>query len=123
LINNIADPSPGLGWMNVERKTLRDRGKPNLVLCLALIHHIVLSANIPLKSFVQWLASLGGAVIIEYITKDDPMVKVLLQNKKDNFSDYSQDNFESNLTSFFDLKTSQSLESGTRIIYFATPKT
>jgi len=122
LINNIADPSPGLGWLNTERKILRDRGKPNLVLCLALIHHIVLSANIPLKGFIQWLASLGGALIIEYVTKDDPMVKVLLQNKEDNFSDYNQDHFENSLKAFFDINTSQSLESGTRIIYFATPK-
>jgi SAM-dependent methyltransferase len=122
LINNVADPSPGLGWMNTERKVLRDRGKPNLVLCLALIHHIVLSANIPLKGFIQWLASLGGAVIIEYVAKDDPMVKVLLQNKEDNFSDYNQDHFENSLKTFFNIKTSQSLESGTRIIYFATPK-
>jgi SAM-dependent methyltransferase len=122
LINNVADPSPGLGWMNLERKILRDRGKPNLILCLALIHHIVLSANIPLKGFIQWLASLGGAVIIEYVTKDDPMVKVLLQNKEDSFSDYNQENFENSLKEFFDIKTFQQLESGTRIIYFVTPK-
>jgi SAM-dependent methyltransferase len=122
LINNVADPSPGLGWMNTERKILKDRGKPNLILCLALIHHVVLSANIPLRRFIQWLASLGGAVIIEYVSKDDPMVKVLLQNKEDNFSDYNQDHFENSLKNFFDIKTSQSLESGTRIIYFATPK-
>ena len=122
LISNVADPSPGLGWMNTERKILRDRGKPDLILCLALIHHVVLSANIPLRSFIQWLASLGGAVIIEYVTKDDPMVKVLLQNKEDNFSDYNQDHFENSLKTFFDIKTSQSLESDTRIIYFAAPK-
>ena len=122
LVNNIADPSPGLGWMNLERKILRDRGTPNLILCLALIHHIVLSANIPLKGFIQWLASLGGALIIEYVTKDDPMVKVLLQNKEDNYSDYNQEHFESCLKEFFDIKASQPLESGTRIIYYATPK-
>jgi hypothetical protein len=119
----MADPSPGLGWMNLERKILSNRGKPNLILCLALIHHVVLSANIPLKGFIQWLASLGGALIIEYITKDDPMVKVLLQNKEDNFSDYTQEHFENSLKDCFDINTSQPLESGTRIIYFATPKT
>ncbi|MEE9118099.1 MAG: hypothetical protein V3U02_05835 [Calditrichia bacterium] len=68
------------------------------------------------------LASLGGAVIIEYVAKDDLMVKVLLQNKEDNFSDYNQEHFEQSLKAFFDIKTSQLLESGTRTIYFATPK-
>lgn len=123
LINNLADPSPGLGWMNLERKILKDRGKPNLVLCLALIHHVVLSANIPLNDFIQWLASLEGALIIEYVTKEDPMVKVLLQNKEDNFSDYNQEYFENSLKTFFDIQNSQKMESGTRIIYFATPRT
>ena len=40
LTMNLADPSPGLGWRGVERKALADRGKPDLVLALALIHHM-----------------------------------------------------------------------------------
>jgi hypothetical protein len=50
LVNNIANPSPNLGWQGLERKSLLDRGKPELTLCLALLHHVVISANIPLTS-------------------------------------------------------------------------
>ena len=48
LVVNLADPSPNLGWRGLERKSLHHRGKPDLILCLALIHHMVISANIPL---------------------------------------------------------------------------
>ena len=57
---NLADPSPGLGWRGLERKSLPDRGKPDLVLALALVHHVAISANVPVKEFVDWLASLGS---------------------------------------------------------------
>ena len=41
LTMNLADPSPGLGWRGRERKPLLDRGRPDLVLALALVHHLV----------------------------------------------------------------------------------
>src|SRR3990172_11383489 len=75
LVSNLADASPNLGWRGLERKALTERGKPDLTLCLALIHHIVISANIPLNEFVDWLASLGTSLVIEFVTKEDPMVK------------------------------------------------
>jgi len=122
LVNNIADPSPNLGWRNLERKNLSSRGKPDLILCLALIHHIVITANIPLRSFIEWLASLGGALVIEFIDKEDSMVKVLLKNKVDNYTDYDLNHFEQCLKESFHIESSQKLKSGTRIIYFAIPK-
>ena len=35
------------------------RGKPDLMLALALIHHVTITANVPVREFVDWLASLG----------------------------------------------------------------
>src|SRR5207253_8241287 len=40
LVSNIADPSPNLGWRGAERKSLIERGRPDLTLCLALVHHL-----------------------------------------------------------------------------------
>lgn len=122
LLMNLADPSPGLGWRGMERKSLLDRGRPELTLCLALIHHMVISANIPLREFVSWLGSLGGSLVIEFITKEDPMVKTLLLNKKDNYEDYEVGNFEKCLAEFFHIVRRLELMSGTRILYFAKNK-
>ena len=79
LVVNLADPSPNQGWQGLERKSLPDRGRPELTLCLALIHHIVIGANIPMRDFLGWLASLGTALVIEFVGRDDAMVETLLR--------------------------------------------
>ena len=119
LVSNLVDASPNLGWRGLERKALIERGKPDLTLCLALIHHVVISANIPLTEFVDWLASLGTSLVIEFVTKEDPMVKTLLRNKQDNYADYEIEYFEQCLGRAFDVVQRKMLTSGTRILYFA----
>ena len=47
LIVNVTDPSPNLGWRNMERKRIDERGRPDLVLALALIHHVVIGGQHP----------------------------------------------------------------------------
>jgi hypothetical protein len=89
---------------------------------LALIHHVVIGANIPLKEFVDWLASLGTDVVIEFVTKDDPMVKRLLYNKEDQYTDYEIGYFEKCLGASFNVERRQPLQSGTRILYYGTAK-
>jgi SAM-dependent methyltransferase len=123
LTMNLADPSPGLGWRGLERKSLPDRGTPDLVLALALIHHVAISANVPVKEFLDWLASLGSALVIEFPTRDDPMVQKLLAPKREGLHpDYELDFFERALNDAFDVERSERLASGTRVLYFARPK-
>ena len=122
LVNNLADPSPNLGWRGLERKALANRTKPELVLCLALVHHLVISANIPLGEFVEWLASLGADLVIEFITKEDAMVQTLLRNKEDNYSDYDKEYFKECLSAAFNVVRHEKLDSGRRILYYAKSK-
>lgn len=122
LVNNIADPSPNLGWRGLERKTLTERGKPDLTLCLALIHHIVITANVPLKEFIDWLASVTQELVIEFVTRDDPMVRTLLRNKRDTYTDYQQDYFERCLGETFAVIRREPLASGSRILYHGRTK-
>ena len=120
---NLADPSPGLGWRGLERRTLAERGKPDLVLALALVHHVAISANVPVKEFVDWLASLGTALVIEFPTREDPMVKQLLAPKRDGLHpDYELGYFERTLAEAFEIERSERLGSGTRVLYFAHPE-
>ena len=49
LTMNVTDPSPGLGWRGEERRPLLSRGRPELVLCLALVHHVTITANVPMR--------------------------------------------------------------------------
>ena len=123
LVNNLADPAPNLGWRGTERQALDQRAKPELILSLALIHHMVISANIPLREFIQWLAGFKAALVIEFITRDDPMVQTLLRHKDDHYADYETAYFEQCVSAAFTVIERQPLASGTRILYYGQPKT
>ena len=116
---NLADSSPNLGWRGAERKDLRARGAPDLTLALALIHHIVIGANIPLREFVDWLAGLGSDLVLEFVTKDDEMTRTLLRNKEDKYTDYDAAVLESALAESFDVVQKETLAGETRVLYYA----
>jgi hypothetical protein len=71
---DVTDPSPALGWHGLERQTLEARGRPELTLCLAVLHHVAIGGNVPVPEFLSWLAELGTALVIEFPTRDDPRV-------------------------------------------------
>jgi hypothetical protein len=117
LVQNLADPSPNWGWRNRERSDLQSRSQPDLVLCLALIHHIVISANIPLPEFIDWLAGLTDKLVIEYVSRKDDKVQTLLRNKEDKYQDYSRESLESSLKRHFAIRKQQDLNNGDRALY------
>jgi hypothetical protein len=118
---DLADPSPARGWRGLERTRLEDRGKPDLVLCLALIHHLSIAANVPLAEVVAWLASLDAAVVVEFAHRDDPMVKRLLSRKRDDaHPDYTAESFERVLAESFEIVRREDL--GTRTLFEARPR-
>jgi SAM-dependent methyltransferase len=123
LTMNLADPSPALGWRGLERAPLIGRGKPDLVLALALVHHLAIAANIPLREVVDSLAGLGSALLVEFPTRDDPMVQKLLAGKRPGLhADYDRSHFESCLSAALEIRRTEVLDSGTRVLYFAVPR-
>ena len=123
LVVNVVDPSPGLGWRGTERQPLPERGRPDLTLCLAVLHHVSISGNVPVASFLDWLRDLGGATVIEFPTPEDPMVARLLARKREHdHPDYRRDWFEQCLEERFDVLESIELGEGTRFIYRARPR-
>jgi hypothetical protein len=121
LCMDFANPSPAMGWRGRERKRIEDRGQPQLILCLGLIHHLVIAGNIPLAEVVDWLASFQAEVILEFPSKKDPMVQALLRNKRDQYDDYSRESLEAELRRHFDISLTESLPSGERTLYHAVP--
>ena len=52
LVVDLADASPARGWRGLERRRLEERGRPDLVLCLALVHHLAIGRNVPFAELV-----------------------------------------------------------------------
>jgi hypothetical protein len=122
LVGDVADPSPGLGWRGRERLTLVERGRLDLVLALALVHHLVIGRTIPIRAVVDWFADLGSELVVEFPDRDDVMVQRLLARKREgSHPDYTRRDFEGVLKSRFDILESVELPSGTRALYFASP--
>jgi ribosomal protein L11 methylase PrmA len=93
MVFDIADPSPGLGWKGQERRRLEDRARPDLIMLLAVIHHLVITANLPLTEVVDWLRSLDAEIVFEWVPIDDPMARRLAVSKRPNeiHADYREE--------------------------------
>ncbi len=101
IVVDITDPSPNLGWNLQERKNLHQRGKPDLILALALIHHLVIGENIRLDQLIKWFSSITRNIVIEFVDRKDEMVQLLLTNREDIFWDYKKEIFEKILGKYF----------------------
>jgi hypothetical protein len=122
LAADVTDPSPALGWHGLERQTLEARGRPELTLCLAVLHHVAIGGNVPVPEFLAWLAELRTALVIEFPTRDDPRVATLLRRKKPGaHPDYDREPFERALAERFTIERTEELASGTRVLYYASP--
>ena len=122
LVMDLANISPNQGWRRRERKAFDKRQQPELILCLALIHHIVISANIPLEEFVGWLRDRNSDVILEYVGLEDDMVKMMLRGRVNQYQDLSPEMFEEIVSREFTLADKKPLKGGHRKLYFLTPR-
>ncbi len=122
MVMNLANISPNQGWGRKERLALDSRKTPDLVLCLALIHHMRISANIPNIYFLKWLRSLEASVVLEFVDRSDEMVIKLLTNKKEQYNDYNAEQFEKECRLFFNIEDRLKLKSGKREVFHLSPK-
>lgn len=122
LLLDLTNPSPGIGWDCDERMTLSERGPVDLIMALALIHHLAISNNVPLVRISEFLASLCKWLIIEFVPKSDPKVIKLLATREDVFPDYTQQGFEESFKGQFDIQSSCKIASSERVLYLMRSK-
>lgn len=94
LLQDLCNPSPAVGWSLRERMSLTERGRPDAVMALALVHHLAISNNLPFTKLADFFAGLSDSLIIEFVPRIDSKVEMLLSSRKDIFSDYNEKNFE-----------------------------
>jgi len=122
LLLDLTNPSPAIGWDNNERNSLIERGPADTVMALALIHHLAISNNVPLAKTAEFFAETGNNLIIEFVPKNDSMVKRLLTTRQDIFPKYTQADFEEEFKQFFVIHTSQKIIGSERTMYLMEKK-
>ncbi|MCE5277353.1 MAG: SAM-dependent methyltransferase [Planctomycetaceae bacterium] len=120
LAMDLTNPSAAIGWAGQERMSLAQRGPADLVLALALVHHLAIGNNVPLGQVARYLASLGRRLVIEFVPKADSQVQRLLASREDVFSEYSQEAFEKHFGEFFSVTRRQPIADSQRTLYAMT---
>jgi SAM-dependent methyltransferase len=83
---DLSRPTPAVGWNNAESTALLPRlaGQFDLVMMLAVIHHILLLEQIPLAAIVELMHGLTrDLLIVEWVPVSDPMFQSLMRGRDD----------------------------------------
>lgn len=84
LVVDLANPSPAIGYLNLERSSWLERVQADCVLALALMHHLLVSANFSPAAMAEFFHTLTRRhLILEFVPPQDPMFERLLQFRRD----------------------------------------
>jgi SAM-dependent methyltransferase len=122
LLQDLTNPSPSQGWASGERDGLLERGGADCVLALALIHHLAIGNNVPMKQIADFLAKLAGSAIVEFVPKQDSQLQRLLVHREDIFDEYTEGGFETAFGSMFSIREKVAIPSTCRILYLLERK-
>ena len=117
LIIDLSHPSPAIGVNNEERASFIERVKVDLVLALALIHHLAIGKNIPFKIIADLFNRLAKNVIVEFIPKEDEKSQLLLEQKNDIYRDYNEISFIKTFEKYFSVVDRQMIPGSDRTLF------
>ncbi len=119
---DISYPSPALGWGQPLPSLIeRLAGRFDVVLALAVIHHLRYRNLIPYSIQLELMAQLlrpQGYLIIEFIPAEDQQIKYL-HTRPEIFPDHKQETFEKLLETHFRIEVKEFLEPMKRVLYLA----
>jgi hypothetical protein len=117
LVLDLANPSPSLGWGLEERRSIVDRGPADVILALALVHHLAIGNNVPLERVAAFFARIGRRAIVEFVPKEDPMTQHLLAARPDIFPDYTLEGFGNAFERHFTVLDRAAVEDSLRTLF------
>jgi SAM-dependent methyltransferase len=125
LVMNLARPTPAVGWRNAEYPSFLDRatGSFEMVMMLAVLHHLLVTERIPLAEILDVVAELTNRyLIVEYVSKNDPMFERLTRGRERLHAHFSQEFFETACNQQFTLVQKQSVKGDLRWLYLLRKK-
>lgn len=117
---DLTRPTPAMGWRNEESPSFLDRarGHFDLVMMLAVVHHILVNERIPLLDLLKLADELSREyVLIEYVAPADPMFQRIVRGRDDLYAHMSPAWFEAEALSRFELVCSTRIDGLNRWLY------
>lgn len=137
LVVNLAQPTPSTGWRNLECPSFLDRalsssasssasgsgGGFDMVLMLAVVHHMLATERIPLSEIIDLAADLTTHfALIEFVDCDDPMFRRLSRGRDELYSNLHADLFEQCAAARFDIVRQRAIKGSKRTLYLLRKK-
>ena len=125
LIVDLCRPTPSLGWRNCESPSFLDRATGNfdMVMMLAVVHHLLISERVPLEQILSLLADLTtDLLLIEFIEPADPMFRRLVRGRDALYAHLTTSYFESACASRFRILRKQPIAQSSRTLYLLRRK-
>lgn len=118
LITDLCNPSPGAGFSNLERTPFLLRAVSEVVIALALVHHLVFGRNVPLTMVAGLMQQLTRVyLIVEFVPMEDEKVQQLIQHKTAWHLPYDAATFEQVFTKYFTIERKETISASSRILY------
>ena len=120
LVVDIARPTPSIGWRNQECRSFvaRCQGHFDVVLMLAILHHLLVTERIPLPELIDLVAELTtDFAIVEWVGSGDPMFQRLLRGRDHLYHHLSEDAFQTAAGRRFAVVSRHPLQGMERTIY------
>jgi hypothetical protein len=117
LLLDLSKPSPAIGLNNRERSAFFSRFHVNLVMALALVHHLAIGKNIPFDEIAEMFSRCGKFLLIEFVPPTDEKVKQLLSQKKRSFDQYTEGHFQDAFAQKFVVLERKEIGNTGRILY------
>jgi len=120
---DLTNPFPRRGWALAERHSLLDLPKPDLLVALALIHHLAIGKNLPLNLVIKTFSELTQKyLLIEFVEKRDGQVQKLLRHRQDIFPGYNLDEFKATAMEKFSIIRSMTIRDTPRHLFLMEKK-
>jgi len=117
LLLDLTNPTARSGWAHEERDSFADRGPADLVLALALVHHLAIANNVPLPRIAEFFARIARALVIEFVPKGDSQLQRMLSTRDDIFDHYTRQDFEAAFDAWFTLEQVTPVRDAERVMY------
>jgi SAM-dependent methyltransferase len=121
LVGNFGRPTPAVGWRNRELDSLlaRAEGRFDLVLMLAVVHHLRVTEGVPMAEQFEAVAALTRRhLLVEFVPTTDPMFAALARGREPLYPDCVRPAFETALAKHFAVERTRELPNG-RVLYLA----
>jgi hypothetical protein len=120
---DISDPTPAAGFRNAEHASFTERMRADLVVALALVHHLVLGKNLPLAGVARYFAELAGEhLLVEFVPLSDEKAQELIRNKSRWHTPYDAESFERSFGEYFSIGRKESIPGTERTLYLMVKK-